>query len=267
MAIQLQINGHIAVITIDAPGALNALTISDLIHLRKALSTCQDDDLVRAIVLTGTGKEAFCTGTQFKVPLAPVTSFASSSLKSREAEAEEGGYTRLLDLCDLEIWKPVIAAINGDCLGPGLELALQCDLRIGVRGALFALPEVRMATLPTGGGVQYLLRAVSAAHAMKMVLTGESIGTEQALAIGLISDALERDQLMPYALRLAESIATNGPLAVQAIKKLATRSSHLAVRDFVAQANLHWGLLRDTADRTEANKAFAQSRPPRYTGV
>jgi E-phenylitaconyl-CoA hydratase len=267
MAIQLQINGHIAQITLDAPQSLNALALSDLVHLRKALCTCQDDEHVRVIVLTGKGDQAFCTGTQFNTRLAPSSGFASAALKSREAEAEEGGYTRLIDLSDLEIWKPVIAAINGDCLGPGLELALQCDLRIAVEGATFALPEVRMASLPAGGGVQYLLRAVPAAQAMKMALTGDSINSAQALGIGLVSDVCARDQLMPYALKLADSIAANGPLAVQAIKKLAAQSSHLAVRDFVAQAHLHWGLLRDTRDRSEASHALAENRPPCYTGA
>ncbi|WP_152223731.1 enoyl-CoA hydratase/isomerase family protein [Pseudomonas sp. SCB32] len=267
MAIQLQIIGHVAVITLDAPESLNALTIGDLTHLRKALLTCQDEEQVRAIVLTGKGERAFCTGANLKATLPPQTGFASGVLKSRGAEAEEGGYTRLIDLGDLELWKPIIAAIDGYCLGGGLELALQCDLRIASEEASFALPESKVASIPAVGGVQYLLRAIPAAHAMKLALTGERISSEEALRIGLISDRVPREALMPLAMELAEKIAANGPLAVQAIKKLAVETSHMAPRDFVAQSNLHWGLLRDSKDRIEGRKAFAEKRPPKYTGA
>lgn len=267
MAIQFKIIDHIALITLDAPDSHNALTIGDLRHLRKVLGACQDDEQVRVIVLTGAGDKAFCAGANLKATLPPATGFLGGALKTREGEAEEGGYTRLIDLSDLEIWKPMIAAINGYCLGGGLELALQCDLRIACSGASFALPEAKVASIPAVGGVQYLLRAVPAAVAMKMALTGERIDAEKALSIGLISDLVPREQLLAQALELAECIAGNGPLAVQAIKKLALQTAHLAPREFVAQANLHWGLLRDSKDRIEGRVAFSEKRPPRYTGA
>lgn len=267
MAIQFKIIDHVAVITLDAQQSNSVLSISELMHLRKTLVACQDDEQVRVIVLTGAGERAFCCGASHKESLATAPGHVAGSLKSRETEAEEGGYTRLFDLGDLEIWKPVIAAINGACLGGGLELALQCDVRIATAGATFGLPEVRDATIPAAGGVQYLLRAVPAAHAMQMALTGEPISAAEALRIGLIVDLVPHEQLMPAALNLAERIAANGPLAVQSVKRLAVQTAHLTPRDFVIQAHLHWGLLRDSKDHAEGRVAVAEKRTPKYTGA
>jgi E-phenylitaconyl-CoA hydratase len=266
MAIQFKIIDQVAVITLDAQPSNNALSVSDLLRLRKTLSACQDDEQVRVIVLTGAGERAFCSGAMHKESL-QAAGFVAGTLKHRETEAEEGGYARLFDFSDLEIWKPVIAAIKGACLGGGLELALQCDLRLAAIGATFGLPEVREASIPAAGGVQHLLRAIPPAHAMKMALTGEPVSAEQALAMGLISDLLAPDQLLPAALELAERMCANGPLALQAIKRLALQTAHLAPRDFATQAHLHWGLLQGSEDHAEGRQALAQQRPPKYSGI
>lgn len=267
MAIQFKIINHVALITLDAQPLNNALTVSDLMHLRKTLVACQDDEQVRIIVLTGAGERAFCCGAAHREPLLAAQGYVAGAMKSRETEAEEGGYARLFDFTDLEIWKPVIAAVNGACLGGGLELALQCDVRIATASAIFGLPDVHEASIPAAGGVQYLLRAVPAAHAMKMALSGEPIDAGHALRIGLVSDLVTREQLLPSALELAERIAANGPLAVQSIKRLAVQTAHLSAREFVAQAHLYWGLLRDSNDLAEGRVALAEQRPPKYTGA
>ncbi|MCW2271340.1 Carnitinyl-CoA dehydratase [compost metagenome] len=266
MAIQFKINEHVAVITLDGQLPGNTLSVSDLMHLRKTLSACQDDEQVRVIVLTGVGERAFCCGVTPREVLRTSPGGIAGALKSRDTEAEEGGHARLPDLTDLEIWKPIIAAINGACLGAGLELALQCDLRIGVAHASFGLPQVREATICAAGGVQHLLRVIPAAHAMKVLLTGEPISAQEAARIGLVSDLVAGEHLMPMALDLAERIAANGPLAVQSIKRLALHSAHLNPRDFATQAHLHWGLLRDSQDQAESRLANVEQRPPRYTG-
>lgn len=267
MSVNLTRTEAVATIELDDPAALNALTPEGLLDLRRALVACRDDDGVRAIILTGAGDRAFCTGANLKKTFPPARSFAGAVLMGREAEATQGGYTRLLDLSDLQVWKPMIAAVNGYCLGGGLELALQCDLRIAADTASFALPEVRVASLPAVGGVQALLRAIPAAHAMKLAMTGDRIDAARALEIGLVSDVTAPGDLRAEAGAIAARIAANGPLAVQLVRKLALETAHLAPADYIAQSNTAWGLLRDSADRIEGRTAFGEKRKPRYTGA
>lgn len=267
MAIETHHAQGVATLTLCAHESLNALTIADLLALRQLLRTLQDDDAVRCIVLTGAGTRSFCTGADLKRTLPPTEPFARGTLRGRGADAERDGYTRLLDLSDLELWKPMIAAINGYCLGGGLELAMQCDLRVASERASFGLPEVKVASVPAAGGVQQLLRAIPSAHAMKLALTGDRIDATAALRIGLVSDLFTSENLLPEVHAIAERIAANGPLAVQAVKRLALETAHLAPRDFIVQANLQWGLLRDSRDRIEGRRAFADKRPPQYIGV
>jgi E-phenylitaconyl-CoA hydratase len=266
MAIHYTLEQQVAIITLDRPEALNALDLVSLKELRAALVQARDDEAVRAIVLTGAGERAFCVGADLKNTLPPTRSYGAAYVKSLHQAADQGIYVRLLDLSDLKIWKPIIAAINGHCLGGGLELALQCDLRVAAANASFGLTEATVASIPAVNGIQSLLKAVPTAIAMKLLLTGDKVSAAFALQAGLVSDVVSAGEALEAALALAHRIAANGPLAVQMIKRIAAASANLPHTQAVEFTELAWGAIRDSADRVEGRKAFSEKRRPVYRG-
>jgi len=266
MTVSRLIDGHVATLVIDRQAALNALDIATLRSLREHLAEVRDSRQVRAIVLTGGGDRAFCVGADLKDTAASPAPYAEAFFHAKDAAADLGLYIRLMDLSDLGLCKPMIAAINGHCLGGGLELALQCDIRIASRSASFGLPETMVGSVPAVSGLHRLLKAIPSAAAMQMALTGERIQASQALDWGLVSETTAPDALLARATAIARRIAANAPLAVQAVKKLGTQTAHLSDADAQQLTELYWGVLRDTDDRREGRLAFAEKRPPLYTG-
>jgi len=266
MTVHLTLDGAVAVLTLDRPEALNALDVTALRTLRAHLTEIRDRDDIRVAVLTGAGTRAFCAGADLKGTRTSPASYAQALFQAPDPAADLGLYIRLMDLSGLALWKPLIAAVNGHCLGAGLEMALQCDMRIASDNATFGLPEAAVGSIPAVSGLHRLLKAVPAAHAMQMVLTGERIDAAEAHRIGLVSETVPAAMLAERALTLAHRVARNAPLAVQAAKKLSRQTAHLGEADAQALTELYWGVLRDTADRTEGRQAFAEKRPPSFTG-
>lgn len=264
--VRMEAVGAVAVLTIDRPDALNALNVDALRELRAHLIHVRDSDDLRVIVVTGEGQRAFCAGADLKGTQTSPASYAQGLFAGIEKSADMGLYIRLMDLTDLGISKPIVAAVNGHCLGAGLEIALQCDLRIASTRASFGLPEARVGSIPAVSGLHRLLKAVPSAHAMQMALTGARIDAAEAFRIGLVTQVLAPEVLREGAVALAQAVAANAPLAVQAIKKLSTQTGHLNERDAQQLTELYWGVLRDTDDRTEGRKAFAEKRSPVYRG-
>ncbi|MBC5768194.1 enoyl-CoA hydratase/isomerase family protein [Ramlibacter albus] len=264
MPVHFETRESVALMTLDRPEALNALDVASLAQVREHLVRYRDDPALRCLVVTGAGERAFCTGADLKAARDPSATYAEAFLRSKTLAADQGLYIRLLDWNDLDLHKPVVAAVNGYCLGGGLELALQCDVRVAADGASFGLPEVCVGSIPGVSGVSRLMRATGSSHALQMALTGERIDAARALACGLVSEVLPREQLLPRALQIAERIAANAPLAVQAVKKLSRQTPQLGEREAQELTELHWGVLRDTQDRLEGRAAFAQKRTARY---
>ncbi|WP_326542381.1 enoyl-CoA hydratase/isomerase family protein [Pseudorhodoferax sp.] len=264
MPVRLETEGPVALITLDRPEALNALDLASLRALRGHLATVRDRDDLRVAILTGAGERAFCAGADLKQ--AASASYAQAFTQGDESAADLGLYIRLMDLAALQLHKPVIAAVNGHCLGGGLELALQCPLRIASERASFGLPEVAVGSIPAVSGLHRLLQAVPSAHAMQMVLSADRIDAAHAARIGLVSEVTEPGALLDRAFALARRIAGHAPLAVQAVNRLARQTRHLGEADAQALTELHWGVLRDTADRNEGRTAFAAKRAPHYLG-
>ncbi|MFJ4465945.1 enoyl-CoA hydratase/isomerase family protein [Streptomyces sp. NPDC089424] len=266
MAIETERTDRTLIVRINRPEALNALDVETMRALNEALRAFRDDPGLAVGIITGAGDRAFCAGADLKKTLPPKTPFASSYYAPYEQSVEEGLYVRAITLSELNIGKPLIAAVNGHALGGGAEIALECDLRIAGENATFGLPEPRVASVPAVGGVSRLLRALPRAVAMKMLLTGDRIDAQEAYRIGLVSDLVPTEDLLPTALDVADRIAANGPLAIRSLKALADRTQDLPLTQSIAVEQLMWGVLRDTEDRVEGRTAFAERRPPEFHG-
>ncbi|NEX64681.1 enoyl-CoA hydratase/isomerase family protein [Noviherbaspirillum galbum] len=257
MTILTKIQDGIALVTLNRPQAMNSIDPELNERLLQTWDELARDPEVRVLVLTGAGDRAFCTGADLKKTMPPAISAASQMY---------GGGNKPLNFGSLQIDKPVIAAINGYALGGGLELALLADIRICSENAQFGLPEVRVGSIPGAGGTQRLIRAVGQSDAMLMLLTGERIGADEALRIGLVSKVVPRAALEDTALGLARAMAANAPLAVTAVKRLALTGRELPLASGLELERQAFGLLRDSEDRLEGRRAFSENRSPVFRG-
>lgn len=257
MPVDLIIEDGIATVVLNRPEAMNSVDPEMRAQLRDTWRLIRDSEDIMVAIITGAGDRAFCTGADLKKTMPPKDSFARLFFVT-------GDDHLVADLVD--IYKPFIAAINGFAVGGGLELALSCDLRIASNNAQFGFGEVKVGAIPGSAGTQRLPRMISAATAMKMLLTGDRIGAEEALRVGLVSDVVSQAELMPMAIQLAKRIRDNAPLAVRAVKMLACRGRDLSIEQGMLLERMVWGVLRDTEDRIEGRRAFAEKRKPFYRG-
>jgi len=257
MPISLNVKDFIATVVLNRPEAMNALDPESVNELHAVWNQISNDNSIRVAILTGAGDRAFCTGADLKKTQPPSESFA---------ELHYGSAPAMPGLGNLHTSKPVIAAINGFALGGGLELALQCDIRIASATAQFGLPEVCIGSIPGAGGTQRLIRALSLSDAMCMLLTGARIDATEALRIRLVSRVVEPADLLANAHELAAQIARNAPLAISAVKRLALTGRELSLAAGLELEQQAFGILRNSEDRLEGRNAFSEKRKPVFRG-
>ncbi len=256
----------VAWITFNRPEAKNAISPEAFCRLADAWRELREDDALRLGVLTGAGGEIFTAGGDLK-RLLPLWTGARQPADDWDRRLlADPGLTQAALLKDAALDKPLIAAVIGDALAGGFELMLACDLRVAVRHARFGLTEVQRALVPGGGSMVRLPRQIPWARAMEILLTGDSIASEEALRLGLVNRLVEPEQLVPEVEKLATRLARNGPLALRAIKRTALETSGLPLAEAHAIEAQHSAGVMRSEDAREGPRAFAEKREPVYRG-
>jgi E-phenylitaconyl-CoA hydratase len=246
---------HILVITMEGDNDLNIGVVSGPLY-EKIDEYAADDDLWCAVI-TGAGTRAFSAGGDMKRRAA----FNSGEL---EGGADNPYAARRTIVTGQEIWKPIIAAINGYCLGGALALVLACDIRIATETAEFSMPELKLGSPGSLGVPQRLARTIPLGPALEMLLTGDRINAEQALRWGLVNRVVPQVELMDAALEMAQRIVVNPPLGVRTTKEAVIRSLGMPIEDGMRLTSLLYQQNRGTEDAREANRARTEKRKPVY---
>jgi len=233
---------HITQLILNRPQADNIISQRMAQELVVACQQINQDNDIYVVTVTGAGENAFCTGSELELAVP-------------QAAATIAGVDR-----------PVIAAINGDALGVGLELALACDFRIASGNARFGLPQVARGRIPADGGTQRLPRIVGKGMALELILSAVTIDAEQALAIGLVNKVVAATELASEAKVIAQAVAGKGPIALRYAKEAVNKGLDMSLEQGLRlEADLYF-LLHTTTDRTEGIASFQEKRPPRFQG-
>ena len=255
------INDHVMILTMSSPETRNALTSDEQFgEFEDVCVEINDDKSVRAVVLTGEGS-AFCAGGNVKDMRERKGLFSGDPFD--QADAYRKGIQRIpRAIYSLNV--PVIAAVNGPAVGAGCDLATMCDIRIGSEKTMFAESFVKLGIIPGDGGAWFLPRAVGYSNACKMAFTGEPIGADEALAMGLISEIVPVDQLINRARELASSIAQNPPHAGRLTKQLMRASENASLDELLDKSAAFQAICHAEPDHREAVEAFFEKRPGKY---
>ncbi|HSM09787.1 MAG TPA: enoyl-CoA hydratase-related protein, partial [Gemmatimonadota bacterium] len=248
--------GRVAILTVNRPDKLNALNEQVRRETLEHLERIESDDEIGVVIITGAGEKAFIAG-------ADIGEFAGRSPFDQRVAMRS---PRVFDVM-ATFPKPVIAMINGYCLGGGCELSMACDFRLASSRARLGQPEVNLGIIPGGGGTQRLPRLVGEGHAMRLIMTGELITAEEAERIGLVEKVFEPEALLEETLAMARTIASRSPIALQAAKESVLAARRMPLDAGLGFERAWFGLLFSTEDKNEGVDAFLAKRDPEFKGT
>lgn len=246
---------RVAILTINRPDKMNALSEQVRVDLFDALAEIEADTGVGVVVLTGAGEKAFIAG-------ADISEFAGRTPFDQRWAMRS---PRIFDVM-VAFPKPVIAMVNGFCLGGGCELAMSCDLRVASEKASFGQPEINLGLIPGGGGTQRLPRLVGTGQAMRLILSGDRIPAAEAKQIGLVDLVFPHEELRAKTLELAQKMASRSPLTLKVAKEAVRASERLAIEEGILYERDLFCLCFSSADKEEGVRAFLDKRPAAWTG-
>jgi enoyl-CoA hydratase/carnithine racemase len=253
----LERDGHVAVLTIDRPTKLNAMTVDMDRQMNDRVFEINNDDSVRSVLLTGAPGRAFCAGSSID----DLDSYGTHWQYRNRFDARLD-YARAVWL----LRKPVVASIHGYCIGGGLEMACASDIRLASPDATFAAGEIKWGWHGGSGATQLLTRAVGPGHASELLLTGDRIDAQEALRMGLVQRLVPLDELHDTALGLARTIADRSPIATQRTKHMVRIAQSTSLDVGLLYENDSFSACMATEDAQEGQAAFAEKRPPRFQG-
>ncbi|HET9489584.1 MAG TPA: enoyl-CoA hydratase-related protein [Methylomirabilota bacterium] len=254
MKVIYDVKDRVARITINRPEAMNAMDPDVYAGLSTAWTDVRDNPDVWVAIVTGAGDKAFTAGADLKAMTTRTRERADFFLTQQSMILNRG----------LEVWKPVIAAVNGYCLAGGMTLLFATDIRIAAEHAVFEISEVKRGILPGNGGTQRALRQLPYAIAMEMLLLGRRLTAQEGLAYGLVNAVVPRGDLLSTAEQYAGRLCEHGPLALRAVKELAIRSQSVPLEHGLRLEEAFQEFLRTTEDAREGPRAFAEKRKPVY---
>jgi E-phenylitaconyl-CoA hydratase len=264
MPIEYRKEGKVAIFTINRPEVLNALSPQTLAEWTNALIDFRNNKDLWVGIVTGAGEKAFCTGLDLKSASGPPPGGPPPGSGQGGPPPSSPASPQATLVRGLEIWKPIIAAVNGYAFGGGFEIALACDIRIASENARFGLTEVTLGLIPGWGGSQRLPRMIPFGKAAELLLMGKRIDAQEALTLNLVSKVVPSKDLMPTAMEWANQICQCAPLAVQAAKEALMRGIDMNLADGLKLEGELGRKVTSSKDFAEGRKAFMEKRKPNY---
>ena len=254
--ILLEINNHVAIVTINRAESLNAFNYETLLELQKKIEEIRINQEVRAVIFIGAGEKAFSVGADLK---------ERKNLSNEQVKRNLYKINEVFTAID-QLPQPTIAAINGFAFGGGMELALACDIRLAARSARMGLTETSLAIIPGAGGTQRLPRLIGQAKALELILTARRLTAEEALIYGLLTKVVEGSQLLTECLTFASQMLANGPIALQQAKFAVKNGMNADLNTGLQIERKAYEVTLATEDRIEALQAFNDKRKPNFKG-